>query len=177
MLRERFRTLLGWRGSGQIAGPAPEALPEALAKTAFPAASHLLSSRETGATAGSVVTPPSLVVVARPPLGRAFFSVIQRSQTGIPLYPVRAGCQLLHQRRNQADRARQKGANNLKKHSDPEIWISQHLKDHDEQGFVWLMNFIESEDIMVTYLDEECRRCEGHTTCVALPKLDKVASA
>jgi len=59
----------------------------------------------------------------------------------------------------------------------PELWISRHLKDHDEEGFVWLMNFIESEDIEITYLEKECRNCEGHSTCVAIPKLPNVANA
>ena len=59
----------------------------------------------------------------------------------------------------------------------PELWISRHLKDHDEEGFVWLMNFIESEDLMVTHLVDQCRQCQGHRTCVALPTLDNVANA
>ena len=58
----------------------------------------------------------------------------------------------------------------------PEIWISRHLKDHDEEGFVWLMRFIESEDLVVSHLDDECRKCEGHTACVALPKLRDVVN-
>jgi len=59
----------------------------------------------------------------------------------------------------------------------PELWISRHLKDDDEESFVWLMKFIESEDIAVSCLQRECRKCEGHSACVALPALAKVASA
>ena len=59
----------------------------------------------------------------------------------------------------------------------PELWISRHLKDHDEEGFVWLMNFIESEDIAFSYVADECSQCEGHSACVALPELLNVANA
>lgn len=57
----------------------------------------------------------------------------------------------------------------------PELWISRHLKDHDEEGFVWLMHFIESEDIAFSYFEDQCAQCDGHSACVAFPKLSKVA--
>jgi len=50
----------------------------------------------------------------------------------------------------------------------PEIWISRHLKDVNEEGFVWLMRFIESEDIAISSVRDECRKCEGHPACVSV---------
>jgi len=50
----------------------------------------------------------------------------------------------------------------------PEIWISRHLKDVNEEGFVWLMKFIESEDIAISSIGEECRKCAGHPACVSV---------
>jgi hypothetical protein len=49
----------------------------------------------------------------------------------------------------------------------PEIWISRQLKDMDEEGFVWLMNLIRSENIATTFFEDECERCSGHPSCVA----------
>lgn len=59
----------------------------------------------------------------------------------------------------------------------PELWISRHMKDQDEEGFVWLMRFIKSEDLAFTALESECRQCAGHSACVALPELGKAVNA
>lgn len=48
----------------------------------------------------------------------------------------------------------------------PELWISRELKDHDLEGFEWLMRFVKSEDIAFSHIEDECRRCSGHPDCV-----------
>ena len=50
----------------------------------------------------------------------------------------------------------------------PELWISRKLKDENPEGFGWLMRFARSENLAFQTVQEECQKCDGSRSCIAL---------
>ena len=52
-------------------------------------------------------------------------------------------------------------------HDGIEVHIDRMFFKEDEQGFDYLMKFIKDNDLTYSIDREQCRRCQGHPSCVA----------